>query len=71
MITGQCTDLSKYPARRGFEDLVMIVSDPSVRLDWTAAAFPTLGYVWFGLKDVKVLRNTVFWFSNGGRHYAP
>ena len=71
MITGQCTDLSKYPARRGFEDLVMIVSDPSVRLGWTAAAFPTLGYVWFGLKDVKVLRNTVFWFSNGGRHYAP
>ena len=45
MITGQCTDHSKYPARRGFEDLVMIVSDPSVRLGWTAAAFPTLGYV--------------------------
>jgi hypothetical protein len=27
--------------------------------------------VWFALKDPKVLRETVFWMSNRGRHYAP
>ena len=33
--------------------------------------FPAEGYVWFALKDPRVLRQTVFWLSNGGRHYAP
>jgi len=28
-------------------------------------------YVWFALKDPRVLHGTVFWLSNGGRHYAP
>ncbi len=38
---------------------------------WTAAAFPKEGYVWFSLKDPRVLQSTVFWISNGGRHYTP
>jgi hypothetical protein len=33
--------------------------------------FPDEGYVWFALKDPRVLRSTVLWISNGGRHYAP
>ena len=70
-ITGETTDLTHYPARRGFEDLVMVVSDPSVPFAWTAVTFPKERYVWFALKDPKVLRETVFWFSNGGRHYPP
>jgi hypothetical protein len=28
-------------------------------------------FVWFALKNPKVLASTVFWHSNGGRHYAP
>jgi hypothetical protein len=68
---GGLADLSRYPARRGFEDLVMVVSDATVPLAWTAAAFPRERYVWFALKDPKVLRETVFWMSNRGRHYAP
>jgi len=27
--------------------------------------------VWFALKDPRVLASTLFWISNGGRHYAP
>jgi hypothetical protein len=34
-------------------------------------SFPDKGYVWLGLKDPKVLSSTVYWWSNGGRHYAP
>lgn len=71
MITGEATDLTHYPARRGFEDLVMMINDPSLPFGWTAVAFPTRGYAWFALKDVRVLRNTILWISNGGRHYAP
>jgi len=64
-------DLSSYPARRGFEDLVMLVGRADRRIAWTAVAFPHEGYAWFALKDPQVLTNTVLWHSNGGRHYPP
>ncbi|MBM3881406.1 MAG: hypothetical protein FJ387_17055 [Verrucomicrobia bacterium] len=70
-VTGQTTDLSRYPARRGYEDIAMIVSDVEVPFAWTAVTFPGEGCVWFALKDPRVLRQTVFWLSNGGRHYPP
>jgi len=69
--TGGETDLTLYPARRGFEDLVMLVSDPGLELGWNAVVFARDGYVWFALRDPRVLKNTVLWISNGGRHYAP
>ena len=71
MIDGQMADLSHYPARPGFEDLAMVVASGKSRLGWNAVSFPREGYVWFSLKDTRVLRNTVFWISNGGRHYSP
>jgi hypothetical protein len=69
--TGETADLSRYPGRRGFEDLVMLVSDADVPFAWTAVTFPKERYVWFALKDPHVLRQTVLWISNGGRHYPP
>jgi hypothetical protein len=69
--TGETTDLSRYPARRGFEDIVMLVSDASAPFAWTAVTFPRQRYVWFALKDPRVLQSTIFWISNGGRHYPP
>jgi hypothetical protein len=69
--SGQTADLTRYPARRGFEDLVMLVSDAEAPFAWTAVSFPRERYVWFALKDPRVLRETVFWLSNGGRHYPP
>jgi hypothetical protein len=71
LATGGETDLSRYPARRGFEDLVTVVSDPDLAFAWTAVVFPKPRYVWFALKNPRILRQTVFWISNGGRHYAP
>jgi hypothetical protein len=70
-LTGETADLTRYPARRGFEDLVMLVSDAEAPFAWTAVTFPKERYVWFALKDPRVLRETVFWLSNGGRHYPP
>lgn len=68
---GTTADLSRYPARRGFEDLVMITHEAAPDFAWTAVTFPAQRYVWFALKDPRVLRSTVLWHSNGGRHYAP
>ena len=69
--TGELADLTHYPARRGYEDLVMMVSDASLPFAWTAVTFPKQRYAWFALKDPRVLRSTIFWMSNGGRYYAP
>lgn len=71
MIDGSTADLTHYPARPGFEDLVMLVANPKQRLGWNAVCFPREGYVWFALRDTRVLHNTIFWISNGGRHYSP
>lgn len=71
LMTGATTDLTRYPARRGFEDLVLLVADPTVSFAWTAVVFPRERYVWVALRDPRVLRSTVFWISNGGRHMPP
>lgn len=70
-LTGDDADVSRYPAREGFEDLVMILAEPSLTLGWTAVTFPRQRYAWFSLKNPAKLPGTVLWLSNGGRHYAP
>jgi len=71
MADGGEADLTRYPARLGFEDLVMITRDPKIPLAWSAVSFPKQRYVWFALRDVSALTQTVLWLSNRGRHYAP
>jgi hypothetical protein len=71
LAAGGTTDLASYPARRGFTDLVLMASRQEGPFAWTAVTFPRERYVWFALKDPRVLRQTIFWISNGGRHYAP
>ena len=68
---GTFADLTTYPAREGFEDLVMVSAKPGSPFGWTAVTFPESRYVWFSLKDPRVLASTVLWHSNGGRHYPP
>ena len=71
MVTGETTDLMRYPARRGFEDLVMVMADPDLPFAWSAVTFPKERFAWFALKDPRVLTGTTLWISNGGRHYPP
>jgi hypothetical protein len=71
LATGGTTDLTRYPAREGFEDLVIVATRRSTRLAWVAVTFPEECYVWFALKDPRLLASTVMWHSNGGRHYPP
>ncbi len=68
---GGTTDLTRYPARAGFEDLVMLMGKPDRSLGWSAVTFPSERWVFLQLKNPAVLRHTVLWHSNGGRHYAP
>ncbi|MCC8179523.1 MAG: hypothetical protein LIP23_01220 [Planctomycetes bacterium] len=70
-LAGGNADLTVYPARAGFEDLVMVCSDGKGPFAWSAAVYPEERMVWFALKDPAKLASTVLWHSNGGRHYHP
>ena len=63
-------DLTRLPARRGYADLVQVINkqDPTA---WTCAARTDEGWLWYALKDPKVLRSTLFWIENHGRHGSP
>jgi hypothetical protein len=71
LLIGGHTDISRFPSRPGFEDLVLLAADPRLAFAWTAVTFPRERYAWFALRDPRVLRQTILWISNGGRHYAP
>jgi len=68
---GSTLDLTRYPPAPGYEELVMFVSDPAAPFAFSAVTFPEEGYLYFQLKNPKILRQTVLWMSNGGRWYAP
>jgi len=68
---GDTANLTRYPTRKGYEDVVLFISDTSKEFVFTAASFPGEGYLYFQLKDPQVLPQTLFWMSNGGRHYSP
>ncbi len=70
-LDGTTADLSCYPAREGYEDIVIVCNRPNDKLAWSAVVFPSEGYAWISLKDPSVLASTLLWHSNGGRHYAP
>lgn len=71
MADGRKTDLTRFPAREGFEDLVMLHHKDEDDFAWAAVVFPEKKFVWFSLKNPAHLASTVLWHSNGGRHYAP
>ena len=67
-------DLTRYPAREGYADLVQLINEPSEKTGgpaWIAATYTDAGYVWFALKDPSVLNSTVIWIENHGRHGHP
>lgn len=72
LAAGGTTDLTKYPARPGNDDLVMMVNEaatPEQPFAWSAVVLD--GYVWFSLKNPADFPATMFWLSNGGRTAAP
>jgi hypothetical protein len=64
-------DLSRLPAKKGFADLIMLIQKIGETPSWVAALNAEEGWMWFSLKDPRVLRGTVFWLENGGRHGFP
>jgi len=68
---GGTVDLTRFPTPEGYESILMLLADRSPSFAWTAATCADEGWVWFALKDPRVLPQTLIWLSNGGRDYAP
>jgi hypothetical protein len=64
-------DFSAFPARRGYCDIISVFHRPAAAPAWTAATFAREGFLWFSLKDPRVLPALVMWVENHGRHIAP
>ncbi len=71
LIYGGKSDLSVYPSRRGFTDVIHILADPKREVAWNTVTFPEEGWLYFALRDPRVLRQTMIWFSNGGTYSKP
>ncbi|MFI0847017.1 hypothetical protein [Mesorhizobium sp. IMUNJ 23232] len=68
---GGTVDLTRFPSPEGYEAIWMVVADRTPPFAWTAATCSEGGWMWFGLKNPRVLPQTLIWMSNGGRDYAP
>ena len=69
---GRQADVSRYPARQGNDDLVMMAnaaSTPAQPFGWSAVSLP--GYAWIQLKCVSDFPCTMLWLSHGGRTAHP
>ncbi len=64
-------DLTVYPTLENHEDLLMMAADNSLPFSWSAASCTKSGWLWFTLKNPRILSSTVLWMSNGGRNYPP
>lgn len=70
-VYGGFADVSRYPLRRGHEDGILYVSDPSRDFVFTAVTIPEEGLLYFQLKDPRVFAETALWMCDGGRYSAP
>jgi hypothetical protein len=68
-------DCTSFPARTGFADLLGVFSEPADKLPrqvaWTTATNQDGGYLWFSVRDPRLLPTTAFWIENHGRHGVP
>lgn len=64
-------DCTRFPARKGFTDLLAVFARISEMPAWTAAVCASGRYLWYSLKDPMMLPGTVFWMDNRGRHGEP
>jgi hypothetical protein len=68
---GSHADLTVFPARPGYDDLALVAAPARLPFAWSAVTFSQPSYAWFALRDPRLLRSTLLWMSNGGRHYFP
>ncbi len=70
-VYGDTVDLTRYPMPKGYEDAVLLVSDPQKEFAFTSLAEREKGFLYFHLKDPRVLAETLLWMPHGGNYNPP
>jgi len=70
-VYGDTVDLNYYPMPKGYEDAVLLISDPKKEYVFTSLAEREKGFLYFHLKDPKVLAETQLWMPHGGNYNPP
>jgi len=68
---GRTVDARTYPFMEAHEDFVTLFDPPAAAIGWSAALAKADGFLFFAVKDARMLPQTSLWMSNGGRSYAP
>lgn len=68
---GTHRDLRIYPFAEGHEDFLTLFDPPDARIGWSAALANSDGFVFFAVKDARILCQTSLWLSNAGRYDPP
>lgn len=71
LLDGGTVDLRRYPLGKTHEDFVMAIEAPGHAFGWVAVTRPATQDLYLSLRDAQALPLSMFWHSNGGRHYAP
>ncbi|MEI7902139.1 MAG: hypothetical protein WCK89_17940 [bacterium] len=68
------TDCSSFPARKGYADLLSLFEDPAGACNqpsWSVVVNTEENWLWFCLKDPRVMPVRAMWMENHGRHGHP
>ncbi|MGO9307882.1 MAG: hypothetical protein ACLQDL_02525 [Spirochaetia bacterium] len=68
---GDTVDLTSYPITKGYEDGVLLISDPTKEFVFTSLSEREKGFLYFQLKNPKVLSQTLLWMPLGGNYTPP
>ncbi|WP_052201976.1 hypothetical protein [Ensifer sp. ZNC0028] len=68
---GGAVDLSVQPGPPDSEDFLILAEEPNSTMGWTAVSARDDGFLFFSVRDPRVLPFSMLWMSNGGRHYEP
>ncbi|MFO1142703.1 MAG: hypothetical protein U1E59_09975 [Amaricoccus sp.] len=68
---GSKRDMRSYPWADGHEDFLSLIDPKDAVTGWSAAVAAADGFVFFAVKDARMLCQTSLWMSNGGRFFAP
>lgn len=68
---GTLIDLTRQPGPADAEDFLILAELRDSTLGWSTVSAVEDGFLFFTIRDPRVLPFTMIWMSNGGRRYAP
>jgi hypothetical protein len=70
-VDGRIVNLRNLPSPEGYEDVVHLFEQNNSEFGWAAVVARANGFVFFTVRNPRVMPATTLWLSNAGRDYPP